>query len=144
MKNPQAMPDFHGMTGEVRFDPFRESPERSRGRNGSSAPLLGDELDEASAALALLRHHDAAQRAEGARQLGSVGLPAAGSLASALGDPDPMVRAEVARSLGRIGSRDSLAALAQCLRDPDAGVRLAATTALRAVVTREAARELTE
>jgi len=55
-----------------------------------------------------------------------------------------MVRAEIARSLGRIGSRDSLRALAECLRDPDPNVRLAASTALRAVVTREAAKELTE
>jgi hypothetical protein len=31
LKNPQAMPDFHGVTGRVRFDPFREDPERSRG-----------------------------------------------------------------------------------------------------------------
>jgi HEAT repeat protein len=123
---------------------FSEEDVAAATRNAGAAALLGEELDEAAAAVALLRHHDAAQRAEGARRLGAVGLPAAEVLASALGDPDPVVRAEVARSLGKIGSRDSLAALAQCLRDPDAGVRLAATTALRAVVTREAAKELTE
>ncbi|MFB3879944.1 MAG: HEAT repeat domain-containing protein [Armatimonadota bacterium] len=110
----------------------------------AAAPLLGEESDEAVAAAALLRHQDAAQRAEGARRLAEIGLPAAEVLSAAVHDPDPMVRAEVARSLGKIGSRDSLPALATCLKDPDAGVRLAATTALRAVVTREAARELTE
>ena len=110
----------------------------------ASAPLLGEESDEAAAAAALLRHHDAAQRADGARRLAEVGRPAAEVLSFAVHDPDPVVRAEVARSLGKIGSRDSLPALADCLKDPDAGVRLAATTALRAVVTREAARELTE
>jgi HEAT repeat protein len=65
-------------------------------------------------------------------------------LTTALGDPDPLVRAVVGRSLGRIGSGDSLAALAKCLQDPDASVRLAASTALRTVVTREATKELTD
>ncbi len=110
----------------------------------SSAALTAEELDQAAAATGLLRHRDPAQRAEGARRLSEIGLPAAAVIASALNDPDPLVRTEAARSLGRIGSRDSLASLAHCLRDPDAGVRLAATTALRSVVTREAARELTE
>jgi HEAT repeat protein len=65
-------------------------------------------------------------------------------LARALRDPDPLVRGEAARSLGRIGVRECLEALARCLADPDATVRLAASTAMRAIVTRDAARELTD
>jgi HEAT repeat protein len=122
---------------------FSEDDVAAATRDGSAA-LTTEELDEAGAAMALLRHRDPALRAEGAGRLSAVGLPGAAVLASALADPDPFVRTEIARSLGKIGSRDSLAALAHCLKDPDAGVRLAATTALRAVVTREAARELTE
>ncbi len=122
---------------------FNEEDLAAATRDGS-AVLTDEEAIEASAAVALLRHRDPAQRADGAQRLSAIGLPGAEILTSALGDPDPFVRSEVARSLGKIGSRDSLAALAQCLKDPDAGVRLAATTALRAVVTREAVKELTE
>jgi HEAT repeat protein len=122
---------------------FSENDVAAAAHNGAAA-LSDQELDEAAAAAALLRHHDPAQRAEGARQLSAVGLPASQVLTAALGDPDPFVRAEVTRSLGRTGSAHCVAALARCLSDPDASVRLAATTALRAVVTREAVKELTE
>jgi len=122
---------------------FSENDVAAAAHNGAAA-LSDQELDEAAAAAALLRHRDPAQRAEGARQLSAVGLPASQVLTAALGDPDPFVRAEVTRSLGRTGSAHCVAALARCLSDPDASVRLAATTALRAVVTREAVKELTE
>ncbi len=100
--------------------------------------------DDVSDALAGLRDRDPARRAEAAQRLGEVGLPAAPALALALRDPDPLVRAEAARALGRTGAPDSLRAIAECLRDPDPSVRLAASTALRAIVTREAAKEFTE
>jgi HEAT repeat protein len=122
---------------------FSENDVAAAAHNGAAA-LSSQELDEAAAAVSLLRHRDPAQRAEGARQLATIGLPASQVLTAALGDPDPFVRAEVARSLGRTGSAHCVGALARCLSDPDASVRLAATTALRAVVTREAAKELTE
>ncbi len=113
--------------------------------HGAAATSLGDEqLEEASAAMNLLRSSDPVQRAEAARRLSELGPPAAEALSGALCDPDPMVRAEVIRSLARIGSADSLGTLARCLQDPDPSVRLAATTALRAVVTREVAKELTD
>ncbi len=113
-------------------------------RGAATTTLSAEELEEASAAAALLRSPDSVQRAEGARRLSELGPAAAELLAAALHDPDPMVRAEAARSLARMGSPDSLGALAECLQDPDPNVRLAATTALRAVVTREAAKELTD
>jgi HEAT repeat protein len=122
---------------------FSENDVTAAVRDGAAA-LSGEQLGEAAAAVSLLQHRDPAQRAEGARQLAQVGLPASQVLAAALADPDPFVRAEAARSLGRIGSAHCVGALSRCLADPDATVRLAATTALRAVVTREAARELTE
>lgn len=102
------------------------------------------EVPGMAAAVALLRDADASRRVEAARLLGQGGPVVAAVLVRALEDPDPAVRSEAARSLGRVGSGDSLTALAACLKDPDPGVRLAASTALRAVVTREAARELTE
>jgi HEAT repeat protein len=123
---------------------FTEDEVAAAEHGAVATSLTSDELVEASAALALLRSPDPMQRAEGARRLSELGPPAAEPLAAALCDPDVMVRAEVARSLAHIGSVDSLGALARCLQDPDPNVRLAATTALRAVVTREATRELTE
>jgi HEAT repeat protein len=113
-------------------------------RSASRAAAPAGDAAEAAAAIALLRDRDAARRVEGARQLGGAGEWAAEALRQALRDPDPLVRAEAARSLGRSGSRDYLEALAKCTRDPDASVRLAASTAMRAVVTRDAARELQE
>ncbi len=113
-------------------------------RGTATTSLSTEELEEASAAAALLRSPDSVQRAEGARRLSELGPPTAALLVAALHDPDPMVRAEVARSLARTGSLDSLGELAQCLQDPDPTVRLAISTALRAVVTREAAKELTD
>ncbi|HUU54306.1 MAG TPA: HEAT repeat domain-containing protein [Armatimonadota bacterium] len=123
---------------------FTEDEIAAAERGGTMTSLSAEQMEEASAAAALLGDRDAAQRAEGVRRLTEIGTAAAEPLAAALRDPDPMVRAEIARSLGRIGSRDSLGALAECLKDPDPNVRLAASTALRAVVTREAARELTD
>jgi len=52
-----------------------------------------------------------------------------------------LVRAEAARALGRIGAVGGTAALATCLQDPDEDVRLAAAAAVRAIITRAAARE---
>ena len=123
---------------------FTEDEIAAAQRRGAMTSLSAEQLEEAAAAASLLGSRDAAQRAEGVQRLSEIGGAAAEPLAAALRDPDPMVRAEIARSLGRIGSRDSLRALAECLRDPDPNVRLAASTALRAVVTREAAKELTE
>jgi len=100
--------------------------------------------EEVSEALAALRDRDAARRADAARRLGEIGLAAVPALQQALRDPDPLVRGEAARSLGRMGVRESLCALAKALEDPDANIRLAALTAVRAIVTRDAARELTE
>jgi HEAT repeat protein len=123
---------------------FTEDEVAAAEHRAAASPLTGEQLEEASAAMTLLRSPDPVQRAEAARRLSELGVAVAEPLAQALCDPDAMVRAEVARSLARTGSVDSLGALARCLQDPDANVRLAATTALRAVVTREAARELTE
>lgn len=110
----------------------------------AAEPSAEQEVPGIEAALALLRDVDAARRVEAARLLGEAGPGLASALLPALSDPEPAVRSEAAKSLGRIGSGDSLPALSAHLNDPDAGVRLAVTTALRAVVTREAARELTE
>lgn len=121
---------------------FTEDQIAAAERSASRAAAPAGDAAEAAAAIALLRDRDAARRMEGARQLGGAGEWAADALRQALRDPDPLVRAEAARSLGRSGSRDYLEALAKCTRDPDANVRLAASTAMRAVVTRDAAREL--
>ncbi len=123
---------------------FTEDEIATAQRGAATASLSAEELQEASAAASLLRQRDPAQRAEGARRLSEIGPAAGETLTAALRDPDPMVRAEIARALARMGSRDSLGALAECLKDPDPNVRLAASTALRAVVTREAAKELTD
>lgn len=122
---------------------FTEEEVQSADRNQAPA-LTSEQMAEAAEAVTLLRHRDSAQRMEAARLLAEVGSPATAVLASALSDPDPLVRAEVVRALGRIGLHDSVQAISECLKDPEASVRLAAATALRAVVTREAARELTE
>ncbi len=113
-------------------------------RRAETNPLSPEELEEAAAAVTLLRQRDPASRVEGARRLSEIGVAAASLLIGALGDPDPLVRAEVARSLALIGSGDSLAALSKCLQDPDPTVRLAVSTALRTVVGRETAKELTD
>jgi HEAT repeat protein len=63
-------------------------------------------------------------------------------LRRALRDPDPLVRAEAARSLGRIGARDCLDGLAECLRDPDPSVRIATSNAMRTIISKGAAEEL--
>ena len=121
---------------------FTEDQIAAAERSASRGAAPAGDAAEAAAAIALLQDRDAARRMEGARQLGGAGEWAADALRQALRDPDPLVRAEAARSLGRSGSRDYLEALAKCTRDPDANVRLAASTAMRAVVTRDAAREL--
>jgi HEAT repeat protein len=82
------------------------------------------------------------RRAEAARRLGDGPEGVVEVLAHTLQDPDPFVRAEAARSLGRSGSRNCLEDLARCLRDPDEDVRLAASAAMRAVVAREAVKDL--
>jgi HEAT repeat protein len=123
---------------------FTEDELAAADHGAAASSLANEQLDEASAAMKLLRSPDPAQRAEAARRLSELGPPAAEALAAALCDPDAMVRAEVIRSLAPIGSTDSLRTLARCLQDPDPSVRLAATTALRAVVTREVAKELTD
>jgi HEAT repeat protein len=111
-------------------------------RRVRDAQLSGDETEVTSELLAMLRDRDPVRRAEAARQLGEAGELHAESLKEALRDPEPFVRAEAARALGMIESRNSLEALAACLQDPDGNVRLAATAAIRAVVTRDAAREV--
>ena len=58
----------------------------------------------------------------------------------ALCDPEPVVRAEAARGLGRVGCADCMPILSACLRDPDSDVRLAVAAAVRAIVTRDAVR----
>ncbi len=78
------------------------------------------------------------------RRLGEIGSAAEAALEQSLRDPDPLVRAEAARALGRVGVAESLCALAKAFEDPDANVRLAALTAVRAIVTRDAVRKLTE
>jgi HEAT repeat protein len=94
--------------------------------------------------IAALTGQDPARRAEAARQLAEAGPLATSALRRALRDPEPVVRAEAARSLGRIGSPGCLEGLAACVRDPDSGVRLASSIAMRAIITRDAARELRE
>jgi HEAT repeat protein len=106
------------------------------------AQLSGEETEAISELLAMLRDRDPVRRAEAARQIGEAGELHAESLKQALRDPEPLVRAEAARALGMTESQNCLEALAACLRDPDANVRLAAMAAIRAVVTRDAAREV--
>jgi HEAT repeat protein len=65
--------------------------------------------------------------------LGGAAAPAAGSLVSALTDPDQFVRWAAARTLGKIGpveTETSVPALAHLLTDPDLDLRIAAATAL--------------
>ena len=89
-----------------------------------------------------LTARDPVTRAEAVREVSVLGTPAAAHLHSVLNDPDPMVRADAARALGRIGAIASLQWLSARLQDPVAEVRLAAVAAVRAIVTRDAAREL--
>ncbi len=140
-----------------------EGPERIRGAIMTGLRLLGlseEEIaaaerhtaagdraggpEEVSEALAALRDRDAARRADAVRRLGEIGSAAEAALEQSLRDPDPLVRAEAARALGRVGVAESLCALAKAFEDPDANVRLAALTAVRAIVTRDAVRKLTE
>ncbi len=81
-------------------------------------------------------------RAETVRELSALGPRTRGYLQQMLRDPDPMVRAEAARGLSRVGAICCLQALSTCLQDPDQEVRLAVAAAVRAIVTRDAAREL--
>jgi len=85
---------------------------------------------------------DPVQRLEAVKQLAEAGRKASALLQAALCDPEPLVRGEAARALGRVGGGDSLGPLAACLQDPNTDVRLAASNALRAIVMREAFREL--
>jgi HEAT repeat protein len=101
-----------------------------------------DEAESQAAAVRGLVARDPAQRVGAVRQLTEAGRKASSLLRGALRDPDPLVRAEAARALGRVGAGDCLGALADCLEDPDADVRLAASNAMRAIVMREAPREL--
>jgi HEAT repeat protein len=68
--------------------------------------------------------------------IGTDATPALSSVARALADSDPRVRAEAARVLGRFGSiaREALPALREvALRDPDDNVRRAASEAVLAI-----------
>jgi len=118
-------------------------------RSAEGADLDSDELSSNERAangwaetIAALTQHDPARRADAARQLAEAGMSVLTDLRCALRDPDPIVRAEAARSLGRIGASECLNSLADCLRDPDPTVRIASSNAMRAIVTRDAAKEL--
>ncbi len=97
---------------------------------------------EPSACFAALEAYDPARRAEAVDQLSLLGTGVADALTARLTDPDPLVRAETARALGRLGVPRTLPSLSGRLQDPDQDVRLAASTAIRAIVTREATREV--
>lgn len=94
------------------------------------------------AAPAALRERDPVRRADAVRALADAGRGAAAALKRALSDPEPLVRTEACRALGRMGASDCLSALAERLEDPDGSVRLEASFAMRAIVTRDAAQEL--
>ena len=104
------------------------------------APLHGDSSEDTDWATvaAGMRSRDPVERAGAAKELAEAGCQGLPHLHSALGDPDPLVRAEAARSLGRVGRVECLQSLSVCLHDPDQGVRLAAAAAVRAIVTRDA------
>ena len=61
---------------------------------------------------------------------GASGHVAAAEVIARLDDPDPEVRQEAARALGRIGSHEALDALIQRLRDPNSTIRPDAARAL--------------
>jgi len=105
-------------------------------------PRDGDapEVTDWSTLAAGLRSHDPVERAGAAKELVEAGPQALPHLHHALRDPDPLVRSEAARSIGRIGRIECLQPLSACLQDPDQSVRLAAAAAVRAIVTRDAAR----
>jgi len=115
-------------------------------RAGSASPEKdGLEAEESTVAdwagvAAGLRGRDPVERAGAAKELAAAGACGLPHLHGALSDPDPLVRAEAARSLGLIGRIECLQSLSACLHDPDQSVRLAATAAVRAIVTRDAAR----
>ena len=90
--------------------------------------------------LSSLRSREAATRAEVVREIAALGRQALPHLHRALCDPEPVVRAEAARGLGRVGCADCMPVLSACLRDPDSDVRLAVAAAVRAIVTRDAVR----
>jgi len=110
----------------------------------SAESVRGQDSEDCAGLIRALRARDSAQRAEAAGRLAAVGRAAIPALRQALSDPDPLVRIEAARSLGRIGAVDALESLAKCLLDPQSDVRLSAATAMRAIVTRAATRELSE
>ncbi|MGD0113704.1 MAG: HEAT repeat domain-containing protein [Armatimonadota bacterium] len=118
-----------------------------RSSEGADLDAAGFSSDDRAASgwsetVAALTQHDPARRADAARQLAEAGMPVLADLRRALRDPDPLVRAEAARSLGRIGASECLNSLADCLLDPDMTVRIASSNAMRAIVTRDAAKEL--
>jgi len=98
------------------------------------------EITDWAAVAAGLRSRDPVERAGAAKEIAAAGTQALPHLHYALTDPDPLVRAEAARSLGLIGRIECLQSLSICLHDPDQSVRLAAVAAVRAIVTRDAAR----
>lgn len=110
----------------------------------STRMVQNQDPEDCAGLIRALRNRDSAQRAEAAAHLAGVGRAAVPALRQALSDPDPLVRIEAARSLGRIGAVEALESLAKCLLDPQSDVRLSAATAMRAIVTRAAARELSE
>jgi len=105
-------------------------------------PLGGDarEVTDWSVLAAGLRSPNPVERAVAAKELAEAGAQALPHLHHALTDPDPLVRAEAVRAIGRIGRIECLQPLSACLQDPDQSVRLAAAAAVRAIVTRDAAR----
>lgn len=120
-----------------------------------ATPLLGEELASgdpdrvvrAAVALAHLRTPSARQileahlvsgasgRGAAARALGAQGAAASAPvLRRSLADPDPFVRAQSARALGRLRDADSAAALEElAAKDPISLVRVEAAGALRAL-----------
>jgi len=85
---------------------------------------------ETSQLLTLLESSNADSRQVAARMLAEHGSPALPGLHVALKDGDWRVRAEAARSLGTIASRDSLEALAEACADRNETVQARATFAL--------------
>lgn len=92
-----------------------------------------------------LRHRDARIRAGAAQVLGDFGPNATAAtphLMARLTDKQEIVRAEAARSLGRIGKQEASPALADRLDDPSAVVRRAVAEALGAMSARDATARL--
>lgn len=104
----------------VRFDVEASIPKRIRFRM------------EPDALAAMLRLDiDVTGRMDAAEALGDLGAAGAPALVAAAGtEASPFVRAEIARSLGRITAGDTTAALLRLLGDPVSAVRAAAARAL--------------